>query len=169
MRPEWDAIDKAGSRAIIAFGVFLGIVMLFQFTDARRAEMSDPTDEVAETSAAQVPLFDEAGAISVSAVELQSAFDANEIAASEKFGNASLILTGWVKSIQQERFGADMKPVARLNTGGDSFDLEAVIPYDVAAKLQPEDELELKCVGVFKQVSVVADLCDDVRIVRRPE
>lgn len=169
MRPDWNAIDKAGSRAIIAFGVLLGVVMLFQFMDARRAEVGEPEADGTEDVAAEVATFDPQNAVHVSAVELQTAFDSNEIAATADFGGASLILTGWVKSVRQERFGAEMKPVARLNTGGDSFDLEAVIPYSVAAKLLPEDELELKCVGAYKQFYVVADHCDDVRIVRRPE
>lgn len=169
MKPDWDAMDKAGSRAIIAFGVLLGIVMLFQFMDARRAELNEAESSEAAVSEAAITAFDPTKAVDISAVQLQTAFDANEIAAASDFGSASLVLTGWVKSVQQARFGSELKPVARLNTGGGSIDLEAIIPYDIAAKLLPEDELELKCVGAFKQIYVVADHCDDVRIVRRPE
>ncbi|MDY7525517.1 OB-fold protein [Sphingomonas sp. 10B4] len=113
-----------------------------------------------EDSALQQKPFDAAHAVRVEAVELQSAFDDNEIDANNRYGaSRSLIVIGTISAIS-----SGSPASVDLLSGDPSAAVSALVADEQKlAAFRPAQTIELHCVGARKSLArVVIDSCNSI-------
>lgn len=132
-----------GFWILIALGVIVVLAVI--------GTLGAPTpEEEAEAEAAQAA-EDEANAMEVSAMELWQAYDANEVAAQNQFGNTPLRVTGTVNSIALD-FADD--PFVTFETGNQF--------QNVQADLADEDPNQVSTLAKGQNITVLCSSISEI-------
>ncbi|MDE2434703.1 MAG: hypothetical protein KGM49_00450 [Sphingomonadales bacterium] len=143
----------------IGFGASIAVIIATSGCHAEPRSDANERQSIAQS-------FDASSAISVSAVELDEQFGSNSVDANQRYGDASIVLKGWVTSVEDARSGSDDLPRINLNTGGTSIPVAAeIVDRAMAVGLVPHDDLELHCRGASFQGYVVVHRCSGIKIV----
>ncbi|MEP7221524.1 MAG: hypothetical protein ABI673_02525 [Novosphingobium sp.] len=113
--------------------------------------------------------FDEERAIYTSADSLTLDFDENEVAANDKYREASIILRGWVDGVDDEK--PDLHEPATINLKPVSAGkvVKAALPRDLAVTIKAGQAVELRCEGATKRIYVLVSGCTTVKVINAGE
>jgi hypothetical protein len=115
----------------------------------------------ADTASEDVDVTTVLGDLPVTATELFAAYQANEAAAQQQYGDVPLLVSGTVDSVTLDILN---KPVVKLRTPDESMSMQAGLTeasQPKASKLSPGDQVTLRCTGASTPTGAPAlEHCD---------
>lgn len=146
--PETEIAERFAWGSLAVVIVLVGACMMIRAAANR--------DRMPKTAAAVVapPRAREVQAVTVT--QLRAAYDANELAADDRFKGQRLVVTGTVATIDETFFGS---PELQLATP-DGLDMAIALldrdQHDAAARLEKGQRVELTCTGHGKHLGFVS-------------
>lgn len=155
---------KIGCLALVGFVLLIGIIAALapdptpeQLAARQAEEEAKEAEEAAERLAEARQKIDSATV--VTARDLAAAYEANEVAAQQQFGDRLLLVTGQVTGITLDLFD---EPVVQMAGVNQFLSVQADLnDKNVAAALQKGQEISLLCEKVTEVISIpMLDECE---------
>jgi tRNA_anti-like len=151
---------KIGCLGIIGFFVAMtALGLLIQTLDpegsARRAAEAEERRSAEEEAEVQQKRNDRLAeiesALPITSLQLSSAYDANEVAAQQQFGDRPLLISGTVTGISLDLLD---QPIVSLNSINEFLSVQASLSdADAAGQLQKGQEVRMLCQKVTEVIS----------------